>query len=231
MSRRFLSPEEAKRFYDRVGRWQDWQRFYEGPPVELLLRHGRFDSAEAVFELGCGTGALAQRLLEEILPSHSLYVGVDLSATMVKIAQERLGKFGERARLVHTDGSLRFPFEDGTYDCFLSTYVLDLLPPTSIRNALKEAYRLLREGGHLCLAGLTFGRNPISRIVSKVWDRIHRLSPSLVGGCRPLHLRPFLEERRWKVLICSVVEPWGIPSEILVAQRRREMEPVQRRNA
>lgn len=224
MSRRFLSPEEARRFYDRMGRFQDWQRFYEGPPVESLLRYGRFESAGAVFELGCGTGALAQRLLEEILPPGSLYVGVDLSATMVKIARERLGKFGQNVRLLHTDGSLQFPLEDGTFDRFLSTYVLDLLPPASIHSVVKETHHLLREEGYLCVEGLTFGHKPLSRLISQVWDWIHRMNPSLVGGCRPLRLRPFLEEKSWKVVIRAVIEPWAIPSEVIVAQRRDVQE-------
>ena len=61
-SDRYLSPEQAKRFYDRLGSGQDWQRFYENPATSQLIAHAGFDSAHSVFEFGCGTGALATQV-------------------------------------------------------------------------------------------------------------------------------------------------------------------------
>lgn len=34
---RYLSPAGAKRFYDRLGSGQDWQRFYENPATSQLI--------------------------------------------------------------------------------------------------------------------------------------------------------------------------------------------------
>jgi len=66
---RYLSPAEAKRFYDRLGSRQDWQGFYENPAINALIEHAGFDSAHSVIEFGCGTGTLAARLLREHLPA------------------------------------------------------------------------------------------------------------------------------------------------------------------
>ena len=83
---RCLSPEEAKRFYDRLGSRQDWQDFYENPAINELVAHAAFDSAHSVCEFGCGTGALAARLLQDHLPADTRYVGLHISSTMASPA-------------------------------------------------------------------------------------------------------------------------------------------------
>jgi trans-aconitate methyltransferase len=85
-----LTPEQARRVDDRIGRAQDWQRFYEHAATAELVAHARFDEARAVVDLGCGTGRFAAQLLGEHLPPAATYVGVDLSPTMVTLASERL---------------------------------------------------------------------------------------------------------------------------------------------
>ena len=83
MSRRFLTREEARAFYDRFGSKQDWQRWYEGAAIRELRTHGGFEMSGSVIELGCGTGAFAEELLEHDLPTTARYLGMDSSSTMV----------------------------------------------------------------------------------------------------------------------------------------------------
>lgn len=56
------------------------------------------------------------------------YIGLDISTTMVKLTQDRLKSFGERATVVKTDGSASLPSElaavAGQVDVFVGTYVL-----------------------------------------------------------------------------------------------------------
>jgi len=219
MSGSFLSREEVRSFYDRFGAKQDWQRFYEGPALRDLLLHGQFESAQSVFELGCGTGAFARALLEAHLPGTASYVGVDISSTIAGIARKRLDSFKGRAEVVITDGSLAFNYPDWSFDRFVSNYVIDLLPPEDIHQAIDEAYRLLVPGGRLCLVSLTFGSTIASRALTWAWGRIHKLNPRLVGGCRPVRLQDFLNKDRWRVDHCIVVSAFGIPSEVVVASK------------
>jgi ubiquinone/menaquinone biosynthesis C-methylase UbiE len=215
MSRRVLSHEEARSFYDRFGAKQDLQRFYEDPAIEVLLRHAGFDSATAVVELGCGTGRLAERLLRTALPPDARYAGFDISETMVGLARSRVEPWKERARVERTGGALDLPVPDASCDRFLSTYVLDLLGEDEIRIALRGARRALVPGGRLCLASLTFGETFPSRMVCRLWTALHSLSPGLVGGCRPLRLEAFTSD--WTVLHREVVCTFGICTEVLVA--------------
>lgn len=212
-----LPRSEAKAFYDRFGAKQDEQGWYEDPPVAGLIAHADFGAAKCVVELGCGTGRLAATLLAESLPKEARYVGIDLSATMVAIATDRLAPFGERAKVHATDGTIPLPVPDASVDRVLSTYVLDLLSEADIAVFLADAHRVLAPGGKLCLVGLTFGERGLSRLVSRFWSSVQRKNPVKVGGCRPLRMTDHLPRERWRIDHREVVTAWAIPSEVVVA--------------
>jgi ubiquinone/menaquinone biosynthesis C-methylase UbiE len=156
-SGRPLDVAQARRVYERIGRFQDLQSIYEHRAVAELLAHADLEHAHAVFELGYGTGALAARLLGRHLPGDGRYTGIDLSPRMHELALERLRAYSDRVELRLSDGSLEFPFPGGVFDRFVSAYVLDLFSEEGIDLALREAARLLAPDGLLCLVGLTDG--------------------------------------------------------------------------
>ena len=158
-----LSYAEAKRFYDRFGARQDRQAFYEDPAVDEMIAHSRLEAATAVCEFGCGTGRLAARLLADILPANATYLALDISDEMLRLATARLAPWAGRARVAQTAGAPQIPHGDAGFDRLISAYVLDLLSDDDIAALLAEANRVLRPGGLLCLAGLTFGTTQWSR--------------------------------------------------------------------
>jgi SAM-dependent methyltransferase len=219
MTARTLSHAEARRAYDRIGRLQDWQAFYEDVATGLLLRHGDFASAQSVFEFGCGTGRFAQRLLEKELPRHARYRGVDLSPRMIGLAQARLRPWGARAQVRLSEGGPPSDEPSASCDRFVSNYVFDLLAIEEIEAVLREAQRMLEPGGLLCTTGLSTGVGPASRAVARGWSWVQSRAPSLVGGCRPLDVLPLLPEAGWEVRHHSKLVR-GLTSEVLVARRR-----------
>ncbi len=180
---RMLTHQQAASFYNHLGAKQDWQAFFEAPATRDLITHASFETAQAVFEFGCGTGAFAEQVLAHHLPPQATYLAVDSSATMVRLARSRLARFGERVTVRQTDGSLQFGERSGAFECFVSTYVLDLLSLSDMAQLLAEARRLLVADGHLCLVSLTRGSTVLSRLVTWSWTRLHALEPRLVGGC------------------------------------------------
>jgi len=215
-----LARSEARAFYDRLGARQDTQWWYEDPATDDLVAHADFAPARAVFELGCGTGRFAHRLLEHELSPAATYAGVDLSPVMVDLARKRLAAFGSRAGVRQSDGDLRFPETDAGQDRFVCNYVLDLLSEADIRAAISEAARMLADGGLLCVASLGAGRGPVSKGMAGLWRLVHRLRPAWLGGCRPLDLAPMLAPETWHVRHRRRIVAWGIPSEVIVAARR-----------
>jgi len=214
-----LSHQQSKTFYDRLGKKQDWQGFYEDVATAALISNGEFGRAGAVLEFGCGTGRFGERLLEKHLPPEARYVGLDSSDTMVALAKERLGRFGPRAEVRLTDGSPELDFGPAAFDRFVSNYVLDLLTVEDIRTVLQEAWRVLCEGGLLGLTSLTQGFTSVSRIVTRIWTAIHAIRPMLVGGCRPINLREHLTGPRWRVHYDEKFSSYGVPSEVLIAEK------------
>lgn len=212
-----LTREAAKALYDRIGAWQDTQRFYEDHATGDLIAHADLGNARSVFEFGAGTGRLAERLLRDHLPATAHYRGIDISSTMVALARRRLAPWRERASVEQSDGSPRLTAPAGRFDRFLSTYVLDLLSAEDIALVIDEARRMLSADGLVCLVSATGGRAPLERVVMRLAAGLHALSPSLVGGCRAIDLRSFLEPPRWRVIHRAVSSKWGIPSEVVVA--------------
>ena len=212
-----LTRSQVAAYYDRFGAKQDTQAFYEDAALDRLVAHAEFESADSVFEFGCGTGRFASRLLSKHLRASASYLGVDLSPTMVKLAQQRVAPYAERANIILTDGSMRFPAADRSIDRIVSTYVFDLLSESDIDLVISESARVLSPGGRLCLASLTSGITFTSKIVSATWSIIYRLHAPLVGGCRPIQLEALLVQRNWSIDYRSVITRWGVPSEVLIA--------------
>jgi ubiquinone/menaquinone biosynthesis C-methylase UbiE len=215
---RALDVDSVRRYYDWFGAKQDSQAFYENPGLEVLVRAGDFGAAHHVFELGCGTGRFAERLLSRELGSEARYEGVDLSSTMTDLATRRLAPFGERAHVTRTEGEVRFQFPDGSFDRFVATYVIDILGEERIHSLLLEAHRLLARGGLLCTLALTEGCSLPSRLLSRAWSGLYSLRPSLVGGCRPISVAQHLDDSLWTTRHHTVVAAWAVPSEVLVAE-------------
>ena len=214
-----LSHAEAREFYDRFGERQDKQGWYEDAAIANLVTHANFERARRVFEFGCGTGRLAAGLLNDHLSAEARYVGVDVSPTMVELSRSRLAAWEGRAEIRLSEGSVHLEADDGEFDRFVSTYVFDLLSESDIHELLAEAHRMLEANGKLCLAGLTNGTSPVSRTVSSAWKLVHRLRPSLVGGCRPMSVTEFLPPELWRVEHRAVVTAWGLASEVLCAAK------------
>lgn len=92
-----------------------------------------------VLDLGCGTGALAETILDEI--SGCTLVGVDLSANMVERAAERLGG---RAEVVAGDAEC-LPFHDSSFDAAYCNDSFHHYPDPEL--AAFQAWRVLHPGG------------------------------------------------------------------------------------
>ena len=212
-----LNHQQAKSYYDRFGAKQDSQAFYEDRAKDRLVAQADFEHAQAVYEFGCGTGRFADDLLSQHLPSTAMYHGADVSSTMVQLSRERLARFGDRVQIDQSSGTPKLDLADHSIDRFVSNYVLDLLSKEEAHQVLSEVRRVLTPDGRVCLCSLTHGTNFLSRFVTWVWSKLYSLRPTIVGGCRPIELRDYLDEREWAVQHQSVVIGFGVPSEVIVA--------------
>lgn len=209
---RGLSREEVESFYDALGAKQDKQKYYEDVALAELTRFANFEAATAIVEFGCGTGRFAAEMLRV---NSASYWGCDVSATMIKLSRERLAEFGELVTLWKSSGETILPLKDGSCDRFVSNYVLDILSADEIASVLREAKRILKPDGLLCLTGLTHGKGLFSKAWTAFWNLRFDLNPRWVGGCRPVNLLAYLDG--WELVHRAVVTARGISSEVVVA--------------
>jgi ubiquinone/menaquinone biosynthesis C-methylase UbiE len=214
-----LPPARARRVYDRIGRLQDIQA-YERKAVSRMIEGAEFERAAAVLDIGCGTGALAARLLAGPLPATARYAGVDVSPRMVALARRRVARFGPRAEVRLTDGATPLPFADGSFDRIVCAYVLDLLTPRAAEALVADAARILDREGRLCVVGITTGHGLVSRAVMSAWTALWSLRPELTGGCRPTDLARRLPVDRWRIDDRETVTSLGIASQVVIARLR-----------
>lgn len=214
MKPRGLSQEDVEKFYDAFGARQDGAGYYEDVTLAELTRFAKFEAATSIVEFGCGTGRFAEEMLRL---NNASYWGCDVSATMIELSHSRLAKFGERVTLLKSSGEVILPLQDGSCDRFVSNYVLDILSADEIESVLREARRVLKPNGLLCLTGLTHGKGLFSKAWTAFWNLRFDLNSKWVGGCRPVALREFLDG--WELLHHNVVTVGGISSEVVVAKK------------
>ncbi|NWG18786.1 MAG: class I SAM-dependent methyltransferase [Chloroflexi bacterium] len=116
-----------------AGRWRDWVL------TSVAFAHGR------TLELGCGTGyvqlALARR--------HSgAPVGLDRSASMLRLTQRRLARAGVQAPLVRADARA-LPFSAASLDSIIATFPSEYITADA---TVAEIRRVLRPGGTVAVA-------------------------------------------------------------------------------
>lgn len=131
--------------FDDIG--QAYEVAYHGMPEQLAALRWlteRLDGRSRVLDLGCGTGEPSARTLSQA--GHDV-VGVDVSATMLAVARERLPD----AELHHLD--IRdFHAEPGSFDAALAFFCLLMIPPADIAEMLTRIAGWLRPGGYFQLA-------------------------------------------------------------------------------
>lgn len=128
-------------FAASANQWDELRRELYGPRAEFLPLLGFLEPEWVVGDLGAGTGGLAATLA----PFVRKVVGVDRSEAMLGAADHLLEGVGNVE--LRTGELESLPLEDGELDLAVLSLVLHYV--VEPREALQEAWRVLRPGGRL----------------------------------------------------------------------------------
>jgi ubiquinone/menaquinone biosynthesis C-methylase UbiE len=126
-----------------------------------VLQQQITETPQHIVDIGCGVG-MSTLTLQEIYPEANL-IGIDLSPYFLAVAQYRAQKAAKKVDWVHNPGeTTKLP--DNCCDLVSACLVFHELPDTAAKAIIKEAYRILRPGGHLAIMDM----NPQSETFLKM---------------------------------------------------------------
>lgn len=135
------------------------------PNLIYRLSYSQFPDRAFDKVLDWGTGHGAGLIEWQKLHPESECYGVDLSAPCLKLAYKRAQEHGFQFKLSQQDVE-HLDFEDDTFDCIFHLFMFHEIPPVNLKNAFKEAYRVLKPGG--VFVGPEFGKGADSPMLEAV---------------------------------------------------------------
>jgi ubiquinone/menaquinone biosynthesis C-methylase UbiE len=186
-----------------------WSGLTESKSRRRCLEVADIKNGESVLEVAVGTGILFEKILE--LNPTGRNEGIDLTEEMLTRARARAQKSGASGYVLKVGDAYHLQYSDNSFDVVLNNYMFDLIPEKDFLAILCEFRRVLRKGGRIVLVNMTKG----SRWFNAVWEWLYKIRPSLLGGCRGIELKPYLEEVGFEKIRREYVSQMFFPSEVI----------------
>lgn len=161
-SRESVTFDRAASFYDRT------RGFPEGidrKAAALMASVAGITDESVVVEIGVGTGRIALPLAER----SGVYIGVDLSASMLSVLQSKRADYADADIRPICGDVMRLPLADSCADFAVLVHILHLIPDPMA--AVTELARILKAGG-AAVAGWNRQRAPSLAAMDSAWERV-----------------------------------------------------------
>ena len=186
-----------------------WAWLTESKARNRCLQMAAVQDGEDVLEVAVGTGLAFERILQSNPSGRN--EGIDLTEAMLVRAEKRAAKSGSSNYRLRVGDAYDLDFPDKSFDVLINNYMFDLLPQQDFQIVLAEFNRVLRPGGRLAMVNMTTGQ----RWYNGIWERIYRINPALLGGCRSVSLLPQIELCGFTQTRREHVSQLTFPSEII----------------
>lgn len=209
-----LSEKEVKEVYGKMSGFYDfWAHLTEAKARKVALEKSGIRNGQNIMEVAVGTGILFEEIVG--INRNGQNTGIDLTKGMLEKARVRMAKTEFSNYDLKVGNALDLEFENESFDLLYNCYMLDLLSFDKIDVVLDEFKRVLKPNGKLILVNMTKGKS----IVSRFYEKLYKLSPRLMGGCRGLEMKAKVLEKGFEIEYFEYVVQVLFPSEVLVAKR------------
>lgn len=209
-----LGKNEVRKTYEKMAASYDlWSNFAETRARRRCLDLAAIKNGEYVLEVAVGTGVLFENILR--LNPSGINEGIDMTEPMLARARERARRTGMSNYNLQIGDAYRLDYPDESFDVVVNNYMFDLIPEQDFLTILGEFKRVLKKGGRLVLVSMTWG----SRLFNTTWDWLYRFRPALLGGCRGVELKPYMEQAGFEKIYREYVSQMGFPSEVVSGEK------------
>ncbi len=208
-----IGKQHVAAVYRRIAPSYDlWGRLTESDARDRCLELAAIRDGEDVLEVAVGTGLAFEKILA--MNPHGRNEGIDLTPEMLRRAEEKALRSGQENYRLRVGDAYNLDFPDDSFDVVINNYMFDLLPETDFPAVLAEFRRVLRPGGRLALVNMA----PGERWYNAIWERIYRINPALLGGCRGVSLLPELKACGFINTRREYMSQMTFPSEIVYGE-------------
>lgn len=210
MLRARVDKAQVASIYRRIAPSYDlWAWLTERKARNRCLDLAAIRDGESVLEVAVGTGLAFERILSA--NPTGCNEGIDLTQAMLARALKKAARSGADNYRLRIGDAYDLDFPADSFDLLLNNYMFDLLPEEDFAVVLREFRRVLRPGGRLAMVNMTFGK----RWYNGLWERIYRINPALLGGCRGVSLLPELSAGGFTQCRREYMSQFTFPSEIV----------------
>ena len=140
---------------------------------QKLIEPISFEPEDKILDMCCGTGG-ATFTISRKAGEEAKINGMDLSWGQIRIAQKRVTKPARRDKYLSSITFLQGDvtktcFKDGYFDKVFITHALHEMEREERLDALKEAKRILRDGGKVFILEVDNPKNPFVRLLTGFW--------------------------------------------------------------
>ena len=209
-----VSQDQIRAVYDRIAPIYDlWGKLAESRARDRAIELANIKDGQHTLEVAVGTGFAFYEIVKR--NPNGQNTGIDLSPGMLATAKKRLATLPAGNYSLEVGTAFDLSVASESVDLLMNNYMFDLIRFKYMDAILREFKRVLKKGGTLVLVNMTVGE----KFGSRLYDRLYRISPKTMGGCRGVTMKDSLQRLGFTVETREYVQQLLFPSEVIVARK------------